>query len=69
MCNDAYRRLYQGSAAILMPGMKFEALLRDGLARGEFIDAIGHEEAWLAADFPADPAVLDGIATAAARQR
>lgn len=49
MCNDAYRRLYEGSAAILMPGMKFEALLRDGLARGEFVDAIGHEEDWLAA--------------------
>jgi signal transduction histidine kinase len=49
MCNDAYRRLYEGSAAILMPGMKFEALLRDGLARGEFVDAIGHEEEWLAA--------------------
>ena len=49
MCNDAYRQLYEGSAAILMPGMKFEALLRDGLGRGEFVDAIGHEEEWLAA--------------------
>jgi signal transduction histidine kinase len=60
MCNEPYRRLYDGSAAILMPGMKFEELLRDGLSRGEFVDAIGREEEWLAARMaahrePSDP--------------
>ena len=60
MCNDAYRKLYAASSAILLPGMRFEELLRDGLSRGDFPDALGHEDEWLAARMkshrePSDP--------------
>jgi len=48
LCNDTYRQLYPLSTQYMLPGIKFEELLRHGLALGEYKDAIGREEQWLA---------------------
>ena len=48
LCNDVYRRLYPRTAQFIQPGTSFEELLRLGLARGEYQEAIGREEQWLA---------------------
>jgi PAS domain S-box-containing protein len=48
MCNEAYRALYSASADKLVPGVSFEEILRNGLAKKVFLDAIGREEEWLA---------------------
>ena len=46
-CNQRYRDLYSDSAAAMVPGAKFEDILRFGLSNGQHVDAIGREEAWL----------------------
>lgn len=48
MCNERYRELYDRSAAVLVPGARFEDILRYGLAHGQYPEAAGREEAWLA---------------------
>ncbi|WGR98599.1 EAL domain-containing protein [Bradyrhizobium sp. ISRA443] len=46
--NKRYAELYAESGEIIR-GMKFEETLRSGLARGQYPDAVGREEEWLAA--------------------
>ncbi|MBX3622755.1 MAG: diguanylate cyclase [Rhizobacter sp.] len=47
--NRKYREIYAvTSRGNTLVGRTFEELLRDGLARGQYPDAIGCEEAWLA---------------------
>ena len=46
-CNQRYRDIYAHSAPAMVPGAKFEDILRFGLAHGQHIDAIGREEEWL----------------------
>ncbi len=48
MCNARYREFYPRSADAMQPGATFEAILRHGLAQGEYRDAVGREEEWLA---------------------
>ncbi len=48
MCNDRYREFYPLSAEAMVPGAKFEDILRVGLRRGQHLPAIGREEEWLA---------------------
>jgi two-component system, cell cycle sensor histidine kinase and response regulator CckA len=48
MCNEAYRQMYPEIADLMVPGASFEEILRAGVARGQFADAEGNEEAWLA---------------------
>jgi two-component system, cell cycle sensor histidine kinase and response regulator CckA len=48
LCNDGYRRICGDCAPLLVPGMAFETLLRDGVARGRYLDAAGREESWIA---------------------
>lgn len=48
LCNDRYRKMYPESAAAMVPGARFEDILRHGLERGQYADGIGREEAWLA---------------------
>jgi len=45
--NEKNRRLYPGLADLLVPGTPFPEMLRVGLARGLFPDAVGREEDWL----------------------
>jgi PAS domain S-box-containing protein len=47
LCNEPYRNLYPRSAHLVVPGARYEELLRRRLADGEFLDAIGREDDWL----------------------
>jgi len=46
-CNQRYRELYSESAEAMVPGAKFKDILRYGLERGQYADAIGREDEWL----------------------
>ena len=48
VCNAQYRRLYPISAPMIVPGSTFEQIARYGVERGQYLDAVGNEEAWLA---------------------
>jgi signal transduction histidine kinase len=48
MCNQRYRDLYSGNAGLIVPGARFEDIVRAGLAGGQILDAVGREDAWLA---------------------
>jgi signal transduction histidine kinase/BarA-like signal transduction histidine kinase len=47
LANHRYRELYALSAPAMIEGARFEDILRYGLARGQYADGIGREEAWL----------------------
>lgn len=47
LCNDRYRETYPELAGILGIGVTFEEILREGLAQGMVVDAVGREDAWL----------------------
>ncbi len=46
-CNQRYRDTYPASAPAMVPGARFEDILRFGLARGQHADALGREAEWL----------------------
>src|SRR5688572_16167806 len=46
--NDRYSEIYHRSADMFAPGAKLMDTLRVGVARGDYPDAVGREEAWLA---------------------
>lgn len=46
--NEKYKRLYEKSRDAIFPGNTFEAILREGLANGQYEAAVGREEEWLA---------------------
>lgn len=46
MCNTKYRELYKHSAEVLNPGMTFSEIIRFGIERGQYPDAIGRETEW-----------------------
>src|SRR5262249_25974703 len=48
LCNKRFDAMYPKTADMRVPGMKFEEILRRGLARGVYDKAIGREEAWIA---------------------
>jgi PAS domain S-box-containing protein len=48
LCNEAYLRLYPESLAAMVPGTRFEDILRAGLTMGQYPAAKGREEEWLA---------------------
>ena len=43
MCNEAYRKMYGENAAGFVPGITYEQIMRQALATGRHLDAIGHE--------------------------
>jgi signal transduction histidine kinase/ActR/RegA family two-component response regulator len=47
--NKRYAEIYHRSADLFAPGAKLIDTLRVGVARGDYPDAVGREEAWLAA--------------------
>ena len=47
LCNEAYRRMYPASARLMVPGVKFETLVRNTLISGHYPDAEGREEEWV----------------------
>jgi PAS domain S-box-containing protein len=46
LCNEAYRRLYQGCASLMLPGVPYGDLVRNKLDAGQYPDAAGQEEKW-----------------------
>ena len=47
ICNTSYRNLFPEITEFIVPGIRYEEILRAGLAKGQFADAIGREEEWL----------------------
>ena len=47
-CNEQYRSYYRASADLLERGRTFEEIIRIGAERGQYRDAVGREEAWVA---------------------
>ena len=48
LCNEAFRKLYPENADMLVPGTRFEDIVRSGLKRGLYQVPAGHEEEWFA---------------------
>src|SRR5690606_2966123 len=48
ICNSQYLHIYPISAPVMVPGATFEQIARYGAERGQYLDAIGNEEAWIA---------------------
>lgn len=46
-CNQRYREIYPESAPAMVPGATFESILKYGLERSQYADAIGREADWL----------------------
>ncbi|MCW5695146.1 MAG: EAL domain-containing protein [Bauldia sp.] len=46
--NQQYAEIYQRSADLFRPGVRLEDTLRIGVMRGDYPDALGREEAWIA---------------------
>ena len=47
LCNETYRDIYRPSAPAIVPGATFVEILRYGLDRQQYADAVGREEDWL----------------------
>ena len=47
ICNETYRRTYETSRDLLVPGTRFEDILRQGIARGQYPSAMNDIEGWL----------------------
>ncbi|HKK00712.1 MAG TPA: PAS-domain containing protein, partial [Desulfuromonadales bacterium] len=48
VCNSMYRWLYERSGDVIMPGARYEEILRTGVERGEYPAAVGRSEEWIA---------------------
>jgi PAS domain S-box-containing protein len=48
ICNESYKHLFPNSPERVVAGVRFEELLRDGVARGHSSEARGREEEWIA---------------------
>jgi signal transduction histidine kinase/CheY-like chemotaxis protein/HPt (histidine-containing phosphotransfer) domain-containing protein len=48
LCNNKYRALYALSADLIVPGARFEDIVRSGAQRGQYPAAAGRVEAWVA---------------------
>ncbi|WP_040771894.1 PAS-domain containing protein, partial [Rhodopseudomonas sp. B29] len=46
--NKKYAEIYSATADLFEPGARLEDTLRIGVARGDYPEARGHEEAWIA---------------------
>ncbi len=46
-CNEAYRRFYETSRDLIVPGNTFEEIVRRGAERGQYAEAIGNVDAWI----------------------
>ena len=47
-CNEAYKALYPKNAHLMLPGNRFEDILRAAIEAGQSPDAVGREEEWIA---------------------
>ena len=47
-CNEKYRQIYATSADLIVPGTTFEHFARIGAERGQYREAVGRIDAWVA---------------------
>lgn len=47
LCNKKYREIYAESADLIVPGARFEDIIRGGVERGQYPEAAGREEAFV----------------------
>ena len=47
-CNEKYRDLYKASAEAIVPGASFEDIIRFGAERGQYAQAVGRVDEWVA---------------------
>lgn len=47
ICNERYKEIYALSARAMVPGAKFEDIIRFGIKKGQYAEAIGREEEFL----------------------
>jgi diguanylate cyclase (GGDEF)-like protein len=48
ICNERYREIYAESAPYIVPGASFEEIIRKGVENGQYLEAVGREEAFIA---------------------
>ena len=48
MCNERYRQVYAHSADLIVPGARFEDIIRRGAERGQYAEGIGRVDQWVA---------------------
>ncbi|WP_052261402.1 ATP-binding protein [Ruegeria sp. ANG-S4] len=48
LCNERYRGFFETSKDVIVPGARFEDILRHGVRHGQYPEAIGREEDWIA---------------------
>jgi PAS domain-containing protein len=48
LCNDAYLSFYETSRDLIVPGASFEEIVRRGAERGQYVEAAGRVDAWVA---------------------
>ena len=48
LCNDKYRQMYTSVAHLMVPGARFEDLIRASAERGDYNEAVGRVDAWVA---------------------
>ena len=48
LCNNRYRAIYRESANAMVRGASFESIIRAGVENGQYPEAAGQEEAWIA---------------------
>ncbi|NVO07561.1 MAG: PAS domain S-box protein, partial [Rhodoferax sp.] len=48
LCNDKYRAMYTKSADLMLPGASFESIIRGGAERGQYVEALGRVDEWVA---------------------
>jgi len=48
LCNETYREIYSESADLLTPGNRFEDIIRIGAERGQYPEAVGRIDEWVA---------------------
>ena len=47
LCNEPYRKMFAVTGDLIREGNTFEAIIRGGVARGQYPDAVGREEDWI----------------------
>ncbi len=47
LCNEPYRQMFALTGDLIREGNTFEAIIRGGVARGQYPDAVGREEDWI----------------------
>ena len=48
LCNDRYREIYANMAPLMVPGARFEDIVRAGAEQGDYAEAVGRVDEWVA---------------------